>query len=1004
MLRDLVVRATKSADGESKYAVTAITMLSYPLPKGVTLPSEVQYLFVQAFEHAAKEPSVLSIKPIYQMLQGTSTLLLGLLPSNVLFRFEEQLLQILHDIRGDNQPLCLYCLAIMKITSTASERHLGSFSASYDTQELLASSDASHSQWTSDTINQFFSEGKAQKTMQLVVLRTTWACKTTTGESLDEKLESLMLANEVITSVPVEIREAWRKSNALIVRKLEEKIHALELEAALHLPSLCFLLHLTEGHVHPATAVDRLRQMVTNLAQIGNENDLGCLIRSNVFDQRATTTFIQNFVDFITSASLQDVVEQAGSLGQLLQQLSEAMPEHEAIIEGIMLAIDVLSCGQKLHSLSKLVLSPSPSLPTLRPGLCYHAASDAMNGLVHSLCKVFLPAALSSRNSTYSVSAQTLALLLQLHASSAQISQPCSHVKHHQSRNQSGIAFSEALGTPDGDSRDWRKALQSHFQKRGEAEQDAITTLFAKSCAELEARCHNVEQPLREEREKTEALQQQYDDLNHAIATMESENIDRNIQFHALEMERDRCMEDLEAAQSENTALTERADDLELRLQQTSTETYGTISELRLEMEMLELNHAAALAKKEELAEDLQERMDDTNNELNQKTEELKLMGERKDDLDVNVISLKTQIQDATTSKDQLSDEIERLSRENFTLSEQLSKQDSEVERLKQEMNAAQQAHELRLEQLSRETNDREAALVSSNAQNAKTAELQYEKDKADLSKQLEDLKVQHQEAIAKNEEAIKTAVEHHEGEKATLTKQIEDLSERHQHLENAHATEVKRLEKESRQHQKQIDRLQSKCEQKEKQIAEANAMRSNLMAAMGISGETSKQTSLPHRPSAFSSGQTQSQDVDTQTDPSPPTPHSGNEEESQQQEAAGSFVSNASTDSRSGPTPKRARPRRSVKTSPPVKSRMSASTSLRTTRRSTATNGTAKRQPLSSMSANQEHRKSVAPKTPSKVNSKTDENDADETTFEGSELFTGTPGQRMLDLDGACG
>ena len=58
------------------------------------------------------------------------------------------------------------------------------------------------------------------------------------------------------------------------------------------------------------------------------------------------------------------------------------------------------------------------------------------------------------------------------------------------------------------------------------------------------------------------------------------------------------------------------------------------------------------------------------------------------------------------------------------------------------------------------------------------------------------------------------------------------------------------------------------------------------------------------------------------------------------------------------------------------------------------------KRQPLLDVGTNMSAKKAAIPKTPSKEAG----GDLDETTFDGSELFAGTPGVRMLDLaDTVC-
>ena len=902
------------------------------------------------------------------MLKGISTGLVDLLSSTILLRFEEQLFGILRDIKGDNQSLCLYCLAIMNVLSSASDEHAACYADSYDTQELLASAHVTPSRWTPEAIRQFFVGGKVPKTMQLIALRSMWACTPSTGEPLDEKTEALALANEIIAAVPEDVRENWRKATPIIVRKVEEKALAPGLDTGLQLHCLCFLLRLTEGHVYPAAALDTLRPMMTKLMvnvslRSSRPEDVSYLTRCGVFDQSTTTTFLQNTVDFVTSAPIMDVIERTASLQQLLNGLCKAMAEREAIIEGTMLAIDVLSCGQKLQILARLSHTLDSNHQS-NISICHQAAQIAAKDLVQSLCKVFLTAALSSRQSTYSISYGTMALLLELHASPAQRPSPCSHVKRNQAPPGPTTSFAESSSTPDTTPSTWRVALQSHLNSRNEMDKEVLDTLLTRACAELEERCENIEQPLREQKAQCDMLQQRYNDLNRAYAAMESDNIDRNIQFNAMEMERDQCMSDLETAREENESLTKKLEEFELSLPQVRAEAEQTIVKVRKELEMTELEHAAILTRKAEELEEMHEKMLVSANELNCKSERLESTQAQLHDMQLTTDSLKTEIDALASSEKALRTSRALLQDENSGLLERQNDQEAELRHMKQQLDAEQRSHQTEIDQLQKQAEVERAGLSANNNQTIAEMDEKYENAKTDLMQQIENLKHQNQQAT------------------------------------DDHTMEIKRISHESFEKQKKIDRLKNKCEQKDRQIAEANEMRSNLMTAMGISGNIPKQTKLSHRSLASCSAETQSQDVETQADPSPPTPLSDNDDEIQQRKAETSFASNASSiDTRSGPTPKRARPRRTIKVASPAKSRLSAGVATRSTRKS-ATHSI--RQPLSSVSANQGQRRNVAAKTPCKAGAHAMTDGVDESTFDGSELYAGTPGQRMLDLD--CG
>lgn len=205
----------------------------------------------------------------------------------------------------------------------------------------------------------------------------------------------------------------------------------------------------------------------------------------------------------------------------------------------------------------------------------------------------------------------------------------------------------------------------------------------------------------------------------------------------------------------------------------------------------------------------------------------------------------------------------------------------------------------------------------------------------------------------------------------------------------NQYSTDLATRDTKIKEQRDKIDRLKRRCEQKDHQIAEAEAMRTNLMAAMGLSNHQSRV--LAHR-SRDSIPQTQ------QDDPTPPTPTSGDgmDMATQPEEANQSFISNASSqESRSGPTPKRPRPRKSF-AAPSTAVKTRASTGAALGGKGSQWNA-ARRQTLGVVSGN----RATTMKTPVRekkvVLEVENEEVGDETTFDGSELFAGTQGVKMM-------
>lgn len=174
-------------------------------------------------------------------------------------------------------------------------------------------------------------------------------------------------------------------------------------------------------------------------------------------------------------------------------------------------------------------------------------------------------------------------------------------------------------------------------------------------------------------------------------------------------------------------------------------------------------------------------------------------------------------------------------------------------------------------------------------------------------------------------------------------------------------------------------------------QIAEANAMRLNLMAAMGLGKQRSQATKRRSTRSAANRDAA----VDESDISIPFMDMLGSTTKTSAQRG----VDLATQGSQAAPSPKRAKPRKSVRT-------MSPSQNLLTTFSQAAKyddkqdRATPKRQPLLALSANKSPGKGGS-KTPRKNKTKGRYIGDDDTTFDGSEVFSCTPAVgRMAEND----
>ncbi|KXT13596.1 hypothetical protein AC579_8496 [Pseudocercospora musae] len=947
----------------SQYAKASVALLSTPLPATVALPAHAQTLFVHFVDNAARSPSPATIEPVYRILRATGSLLLGILSSHVLDTLQHHLLAILRNVSGTS-PLTLYCLSIMNTVCC---------SIHSDPRDTTPTS----STWKSDAMQHFFTGTKAQKSTQLVVLLVLWATKTDTAESCDERTKALVLSLEVLSAIPVDLRKIWCTANPMLVRKLQERLCSEELPSAHKTLALRFVGMLCHLDSLPHPVLESLQatflepasmQAVHTLCPHVDHREL----LSSILVRAPIGMLLESAVDVATRA-------ESAALAASLDAVTTTIAEAQVVIGSQKIAVhqirELLGNEEfvgRLDMLSTILSRSSSDLEsTLSAGWCQRALSRARCKLAHQISNLLLRA-----SQTAAVGVQAMTVLLDLHALSARGDLSCSHDRPAW---RDGLTFGEDHGgQSEHDDIDWREALQTHFTARAQVEQDAVTRLFAKACANLEARCEGVERPLREEQRRCKAAEEQNSQLVQAFAELETRYMDLTLQNRTLEEDRKQlfkdlgeCHESLDAAERRGEETFTRVSQLEKQLREAHEASMRQIAELSEGKQIVEVNGAAKLAQKQEQLEDAQDELAALKTRYDNEAV-------RASDAEQNLAVVRTELdqarQDLTTSissaqrqqlnVERIEVELQQLKSSNATLEEQLattSKSDAtkmqELVELRDELQACQAELDGLRSEAARETED--------------------------LQRELE----------LKRQEAGRLTKQHSE-DTGRLQDQISGLHQDLLQTKESLSADIKSRDAKVADCKKRLERYHKKCEQKDQQIAEAESMRANLMAAMGISG-TQNRTSLPHR-----SRESVAPPLgDTQADASPPSPTSASNMDVDASNNDQSFASNASDESKSGPTPKRSRPRKSLSFAAPLTAKPRASTDLRTSRTSIAMRQSMGRQALHGISGN---RPSLKPRTPVKGTQKEVDAEEDGSTFEGSELFSGTQDQHLVDLQAA--
>ena len=602
----------QAVSGDWQHSAASIAMLSHPLPQKITLPSASQNLFLGIVDHATHQPSTASIKPIYMLLKGGLAPLLGLLSHDTLTQLERHFLAVLRNTIGqEDQCLSLYCLAIMKaIVTAADEDPSFATAASYETQELLASTPNSP-KWKPKSMKQYFTGDKASKTLHLIVLRVLWASRATAEDTVEQTVECLGLANELIMFLPEATRKTWCDENPLVVRKLKEKAVQSELETRVQLPAFAFVCSLCRARNIPEMMVDRLAFILsepTNLTSrltTGSEPSMKWF--ASVLNGAQLMKTLISVTSFAVRGSSTEIIKFASVVLSVIECLSQISRTHESVVDGALGALGSAAVAQDLMRLRQ-IFSTEAAAESSKEGVCGAAVLSGRKAIGYAISGFFLSAALSADHSQTNVDVELYPLLVETHALSVRTSTACTHVvaqppvHRHTSAQPAAEVFKP--GTT------WQNALGDHLQNKARQEQIALSTFFTNACADLERRCSEVEAPLREEQAKRAELQNQYDNLYRAYTTLEDGKSRVELRADSLETEKSEFAHDLQQSREENVELLARVGELEANLRENQSKAREELDRLKQEFANAEMDHAAASAQSEELIEELEAKLD----------------------------------------------------------------------------------------------------------------------------------------------------------------------------------------------------------------------------------------------------------------------------------------------------------------------------------------------------------------------------------------------------------
>lgn len=211
-----------------QYAAACVTLLSTPLPPGLAMPASLPAFLSRLIDVANQSPSAATIKPVYALLIHQNAALLELLAVDQLQRFREKLLRILKTF--EDQSVDLLCLGVFARLASPG---LNAANVSTDCPRTESSPheeiDAPQGPISPLSVQYFFREKKASKTIHLATIRVVLACSESRKCSLSTALESTSLATEIVNCVTSKSKSEWIENNPKLMQKLYDKILRLGL-------------------------------------------------------------------------------------------------------------------------------------------------------------------------------------------------------------------------------------------------------------------------------------------------------------------------------------------------------------------------------------------------------------------------------------------------------------------------------------------------------------------------------------------------------------------------------------------------------------------------------------------------------------------------------------------------------------------------------------------------------------------------------------------------------
>ena len=528
---------------------------------------------------AAKHLSVATIKPLHSIFSALGVHYIGYLPVNLLNTLQDEMQALVRRLSLEEHLANLLCLAVLaKLSSIAPP--LDGRPSILKEQNVTS---APH----------FFTAKHAQKTLNLIVLKTISICSGSSIMSLEMSLDCLKLIDEIAGAVEPAERQAWFAGNLGKTRKLYEKVLRSDIDQELRCAALNVLATFIGDQPIPGelmpTFEDKLLApgvlalspaAIPKILRQANSNQVTQIMKAimsiacnNESLSRLSLTEIDN-ASFLFNAFI-SIVEQSPSFGDVLLD--------PALNEDFLLAMD-----QTISYTPANICTPTMHSPH---DPCPRQVIEGLHRTREKATALLLRCALLSRQRPNAKCQPYLLRLLEVQSKSSATVPSCEASLKPSTTLCTRISLIDAQGKPrDGSvSHGWKETLIEQMSRDFSSRYEAIIATVGNVCRDLELRCNEVERPLREEQERSTNLQSQVDGYQDLVLKLSDEVQSR--------------MSTIEESKAENDHLHKQLNSKEGRLKDVSSRLEGIQEEFK--KAIVEAQRAAEAAAESSRERDL---------------------------------------------------------------------------------------------------------------------------------------------------------------------------------------------------------------------------------------------------------------------------------------------------------------------------------------------------------------------------------------------------------------